>query len=73
MKIPIGDIIEPKGAVMKSPKSRLTLSLAFLLAWATAACGSAAETAESPVNAKNALAPHVLLTITKETTFVTAP
>jgi hypothetical protein len=73
MKIPTGDIIEPKGAVMKSPKSRLTLSLAFLLAWATAACVSPAETAESPVDAKNALAPHVLLTITKETTFVTAP
>ncbi len=55
-----------------SPISRLTLSFASLAAWAAAACVSA-EPAKSPVDAKNAPAPRVLLTISKKTTFVTAP
>jgi hypothetical protein len=55
-----------------SPNSRFAYSLAFLSAWAAAACVSA-EPAKSPVDAKTAAAPHVLVTISKETTFVTGP
>ena len=55
-----------------SPISRSALSLVSLSAWAAAACVSA-EPAESPVDAKKAPAPRVLLTNSKETRFVIGP